>query len=155
MKNIASLVVIFLITSTLLAEIKFEKGFGFCAGMTSGFGVSYRYENETYGFQATYGGGGSDSYATHSTGVQLIKPIHSVHKTRFNIVAGFGTFTIYEDAQFDYMEYFIGAGLEVEITFSGNMRFIIGSPFTMTLSNDDDNKLASFMPTASLMYFFE
>ena len=155
MKKIFTLIMIVLITSTLLAEIEFEKGFGLSTGMTTGFGASYRYVSKMYGFQTTYGGGAGDSNALHSIGVQLIKPIHSVRKTRFNIVGGFGTFVSYENNHLDDMTYSIGVGPEIEITFSGNMRFIIGSPFTVTLSYDDDSRLASFMPTMSLIYFFK
>ncbi|MCK5050655.1 MAG: hypothetical protein KAS53_02860 [Candidatus Cloacimonetes bacterium] len=155
MKKIVTLVMIVLITSTLLAEIEFEKGFGISAGMTCGFGASYRYENKMYGFQTTYGGGAGDSNALHSIGLQLIKPIHSVQKTRFNIVGGFGTFASYENSHLDDMSFAIGVGPEIEITFSGNMRFIIGSPFTVILYYDDDSRLASFMPTMSLIYFFK
>ena len=159
MKKIIILIMIVLITSTLLAEIEFEKGFGISAGMTCGFGASYRFVNKMYGFQTTYGGGyGKDrkkSSAYHSIGLQLIKPIHTVQKTRFNIVGGFGTFVSYENNHMDDMTYSIGVGPEIEITFSGNMRFIIGSPFTVILHYDDDSKLASFMPTMSLIYFFK
>ena len=146
---------IVLITSALLAEIEFEKGFGISSGMTSGFGASYRYVSKMYGFQTTYGGGMGESNALHSIGLQLIKPIHSVQKTRFNIVGGFGIFTSYENNHLDQMSFAIGVGPEVEITFSGNMRFIIGSPFTVILQRDDDSRLASFMPTMSLIYFFK
>lgn len=155
MKKIVTLVMIVLITSSLLAEIEFEKGFGISAGMTTAFGASYRYVNKMYGFQTTYGGSTGDSNALHSIGLQLIKPIHSVQKTRFNIVGGFGTFASYENSHLDDMSYSIGVGPEIEITFSGNMRFIIGSPFTITLSYDDDSRLVSFMPTMSLIYFFK
>ena len=155
MKKIVTLIVIVLITSTLLADIEFEKGFGLSLGMTSGFGTSYRYVNEMYGFQATYGGGGNDSYTIHSLGLELIKPIHSVQKTRFNIVGVLGTLASYKNDNLDDMTYSIGVGPEIEITFSGNMRFIIGSPFTFTSRSDYVDRIVSFMPTASLIYFFK
>ncbi len=155
MKKIVTLIIIVMITSTLLAEIEFKKGFGISAGMTSAYGVSYRYVNKVYGFQTTYGGGTGKSNAIHSIGLQLIKPIHSIPKTRFNIIAGFGTFASYEDNHLDDMSYSIGIGPEIEITFSGNMRFIIGSPFTVIFHYDDDSKLASFMPAMSLIYYLK
>ncbi|RLC52828.1 MAG: hypothetical protein DRH79_04440 [Candidatus Cloacimonadota bacterium] len=155
MKKMITLIIIVLITSTLLAEIEFEKGFGISAGMTCGSGASYRYVNEEYGFQTTYGGGTGNKNTLQYIGLQFIKPIHSVPKTRFNLVGGLGIFTSYEDNHLDDMSYSIGIGPEVEITFSGNMRFIIGSPFTVVLHYDDDSRLASFMPTMSLIYFFK
>ncbi len=155
MKKIVTLIIIIMTTSTLLADIEFEKGFGISAGMTTAFGASYRYVNKVYGFQATYGGSTGESNSIHSIGVQLIKPIHSIPKTRFNIVGGFGTFVSYEDSHLDDMSYSIGIGPEIEITFSINMRFIIGSPFTVVFHYDDDSKLASFMPTMSLIYYLK
>ena len=155
MKKIVTLVMMILITSTLLAEIEFEKGFGISAGMTTAFGASYRYVSKMYGFQTTFGGGGSDDNMLFSIGLELIKPIHSVQKTRFNIVGGCGTLASYENNHLDDMSYAVGIGPEIEITFSGNIRFIIGSPFTVVLHYDDDSKLASFMSTMSLIYFFK
>ncbi len=155
MKNLFALTVITLITFTLLAEIEFEKGFGLSIGMTSGMGVSYRYVNEMYGFQATYGGGGNKSQTFHSLGLELIKPLHSIRKTRFNIVSGFGTLIHLEENEPDRIMYAIGVGPEVEITFSGNMRFLVSSPLTFKLNSDDDNKLLTFMPGFSILYFFK
>lgn len=155
MKKIVTLIVIVLITSTFLAGSEFEKGFGLSLGMISGFGTSYRYVNEIYGFQATYGGGGNDSYTIHSIGLELIKPIHSIQKTRFNIAGGFGTLIRLEDDESDRTMYSFGVGPEVEITFSGNMRFIIGLPLTFTFRSDDDNRLVTFMPAFSILYFFK
>jgi len=153
-KKIVTLIVIVLITSTFLAEIGFEKAFGLSLGMTSGMGASYRYVNEMYGFQATYGGGGNESQTFHSIGLEIIKPLHSIHKTRFNIVGGCGTLFHLEENEPNRTMYSFGIGPEVEITFSGNMRFIIGSPLTYRFNSDDENKLVTFMPAFSILYFF-
>jgi hypothetical protein len=148
------IIILLLVTSSLWAEQNFKKAIGYSAGVMSGVGMTYRQVNENIGFQVCSGFSFYEDDIILFSGINIIKPIHSVWKTRLNIIGVIGNIQFWEDKEIDTNTFYTGIGPEVEITFSENIRFIISSPLTVYTPTDYDSMLIAFMPNISLMYYF-
>lgn len=149
------IIIIFLITGSLWAEQNFEKAIGYSGGVLSGVGMTYRQIYGNLGFQFCSGFSSHEDEITIMSGAYIIKPIHSINKTRFNIIGGIGNFQFWEDDIIDVNSFYTGIGPEVEITFSKNIRFVINSPLTVYTPTKDDSILIAFIPNISLLYYFK
>ena len=148
------IIILLLITSTLWAEQNFKKAIGYSGGVMSGVGMTYRQINDNIGFQVCSGFSFQGDNVIFLSGVNIIKPIHSIWKTRLNIIGGIGNIQLWKDKEIDMNSFYTGIGPEVEITFSENIRFIISSPLTVLTNTENDNMGIGFIPNISLMYYF-
>ncbi len=149
------IIILLLVTSSLWAEQNFKKAIGYSGGVMSGVGMTYRQVNENIGFQVCSGFSFYEDDVILLSGINIIKPIHSIWKTRLNIIGGIGNIQFWEDKKIDVNSFYTGIGPEVEITFSENIRFIISSPLTVFTNTDNDNMGIRFIPNISLMYYFK
>ncbi|MCK4956257.1 MAG: hypothetical protein KAS49_01385 [Candidatus Cloacimonetes bacterium] len=155
MKKIIIITIILMSLSALWSQPNFHKAFGLSYGMATGNGFSYRQINNDYGFQATGAIALTDEESIIFTGTQFIKPLHSISKTRFNMTIGLGTMNHFNSNKYDESFLYFGAGPEVEVTFSYNIRLIIGTPYTIFKQSSNSHIMGTFMPTFSIMYYFD
>ena len=148
------IIILLFVTGTLWAEQDFEKAIGYSAGVLSGVGMTYRQVNDKIGFQLCSGFSVHTDRTLILSSVNIIKPVHSIQRTRLSIIGGIGNIQFWEDKKIDVNSFYTGIGPEVEITFSENIRFIISSPLTVFTNTDDNNMGIGFVPNISLMYYF-